>query len=109
MVDGGQRVIDFLRETFSVKELRRIDRPDGSIIHAEVCIDDTVIMIRDGGDQFPSVPSNLHVYVPDVNVTYGELLPGGVSVQEPHQDKSDKRAGVRDPGGNTWWIATQVE
>ena len=50
-------------------------------------------MIHDGGDQFPSVPSNLHVYVPDVNVTYGRLQAGGVSVQEPHKTEANGELG----------------
>ncbi|HEX8219607.1 MAG TPA: VOC family protein [Chloroflexia bacterium] len=110
MADGAQRVIDFLKETFGAEELRRSDRPDGSIMHAEVRIDDTIVMLADGGGQFPAFPVWLHVYVPDVDVTYEKALAaGGVSVQEPAQrGDPDRRGGVKDPAGNTWWIATQV-
>ena len=61
MADGAQRMIDFLKQTFDAEELRRSDRADGSIAHAEVRIDDTVVMIADGGDQFPAF-GRLHVY-----------------------------------------------
>jgi len=73
-----------------------------------VRIDDSVVMIADGGDAFPAVPIGLHVYVPDVDATYQRALTaGGVSVQEPtHKDDPDRRGGVQDPAGNTWWIAT---
>lgn len=110
MADGAQRVIDFLKQTFDAEELRRSDRADGSIAHAEVRIDDTVVMIADGGDQFPAFPVWLHVYVPDVDATYKRALAaGGMSVQEPIQvGDPDRRGGVKDPAGNTWWIATQV-
>lgn len=110
MADGAQRVIDFLEETFGATQMRRSDNPDGSIMHAEVRIDDTVVMIADGGDNFPAFPIWLHVYVPDVDETYRRALAaGGVSVQEPTQkDDPDRRGGVKDPAGNTWWIATQV-
>jgi uncharacterized glyoxalase superfamily protein PhnB len=110
MADGAQRVINFLIETFDARELRRYDNSDGSIMHAEVKIDDTVVMLADGGEGYPPFPIWLHVYVPDVDVTYQRALDaGGVSVQEPVQkDDPDRRAGVKDPAGNTWWIATQV-
>ncbi|HYO49908.1 MAG TPA: VOC family protein [Chloroflexia bacterium] len=110
MAEGAQRVIDFLKQTFDAEETRRYDNPDGSIMHAEVRIDDTVVMLAVGGSQFPAFPVWLHVYVPDVDATYKRALEaGGVSVQEPEQkDDPDRRGGVKDPAGNTWWIATQV-
>jgi PhnB protein len=110
MVDGAQRVIDFLKETFDAEELRRYDNADGSIMHVEVRIDDTVVMLADGGGSFPAFPVWLHVYVPDVDATYRRALAaGGTPVQEPQQkDDPDRRGGVKDPAGNTWWIATQV-
>ncbi|HYP38733.1 MAG TPA: VOC family protein [Chloroflexia bacterium] len=110
MAEGAQRVIDFLKQTFYAEEMRRYDNADGSIMHAEVRIDDTIVMLADGGSQFPAFPVWLHVYVPDVDVTYKRALEaGGVSVQEPEQkDDPDRRGGVKDPAGNTWWIATQV-
>ena len=111
VVGGAQRVIDFLKQVFGATELRRYDMPDGSIMHAEVRIDDTVVMIADGGGEWPPFPSWLHVYVPDVDSTYRRALEaGGGSAQEPQQREGDpdRRGGVKDPAGNTWWIATQV-
>ncbi len=110
VADGAQRVIDFLIQTFAAQPLRRYERPDGSIMHAEIRIDDTVVMIADGGEGYPGLPISLHVYVPDVDAAYQRALAaGGVSTQEPAQrDDPDRRAGVSDPAGNTWWIATQV-
>jgi PhnB protein len=108
---GAQQVIDFLKKAFGARELRRYDMPDGSIMHAEVRIDDTVVMIGDAGKDWPAVPSHLHVYVDDVDEVYQRALrAGGVSVQAPERegDDPDRRGGVKDPAGNTWWIATQV-
>jgi uncharacterized glyoxalase superfamily protein PhnB len=45
MADGAQRIIDFLVETFAAQKLRRYDNPDGSIMHVEVKIGDTVVML----------------------------------------------------------------
>jgi len=112
VTQGAQRVIDFLKKTFDATELRRYDMPDGSVMHAEVRIDDTVIMIGDAGGEWPAVLSWLHVYVEDVDATFSRALEaGGVSVQAPQRKEGDpdRRGGVKDPGGNTWWIATQAE
>ncbi len=111
MADGAQRLIDFLKQTFDARQTRRTDLPDGSIMHVEVQIDDTVVMMADASEEFPAFPVWLHVYVPDVDVTYQQALEaGGVSVQEPSQREGepDRRGGVKDQCGNTWWIATQV-
>lgn len=56
MANGAQRVIDFLKATFDAKQMRRQDSPTGSIRHAEVRIDDTVVMISEGGGNFPAFP-----------------------------------------------------
>jgi PhnB protein len=111
MAKDARRVIDFLKQTFDAKQTRRTDLPDGAIMHAEVQIDDTVVMIADASDEFPDFPVWLHVYVPDVDATYQRALEaGGVSVQEPSQREGepDRRGGVKDQAGNTWWIATQI-
>ncbi len=112
VADGAQRVIDFLKKTFDATELRRYDLPNGSIMHAEVRIDDTVVMIADAGGAYPAFPVWLHVYVDDVDATYRRALDaGGFSVQEPARKEGDpdRRGGVKDSAGNTWWIATQME
>jgi PhnB protein len=110
IVDGAARTIDFLVRVFGAEELRRFDAPNGGVMHAEVRIDDTVVMLTDGGGYWPPIPANVHVYVPDVDDVYRRALEAGaVSVQEPvKKEDEDRRGGVRDAGGTTWWIATRV-
>ena len=111
MIDGVQRVIDFLKKVFDAKELRRFDTPEGRVMHAEVRIDDTVVMLADAVGGYPAFPVWLHVYVPDVDATFKKALEaGGVSVQEPVSKPGDpdKRGGFKDPAGNTWWVSTQA-
>ena len=110
VVAGAQKVIDFLKTTFGATELRRYDMPDGSIMHAEVRVDDTVIMLGDGGESFPPFPSLIHVYVADVDRVYARAIEaGGTPVEEPRtrEGDPDRRGSVKDPCGNTWSIATQ--
>lgn len=111
VVDGASRTIEFLVHVFDAVELRRFSDPTGKLAHAEVRIDDTVLMLADGAEGWPPIPSYVHVYVEDVDATYQRALEmGATSVQEPvKKDDEDKRGGVRDAGGTTWWIATKVE
>ncbi len=111
IVDGAERTIEFLRGVLDAREIRRFPDSSGKIVHAEVRIDDTVVMIADGNEGWPPISSHVHVYVKDVDAVYRRALEAGaVSVQAPvKKDDADKRGGVKDAGGTTWWIATKVE
>lgn len=111
IVDGASRTIDFLKAVFGAVELRRFADASGKLMHAEVRIDDTVIMIADGTNGWPPLPSHVHIYVSNVDETYQRALEAGAtSVQEPvKKEDEDKRGGVKDAGGTTWWIATKME
>lgn len=111
IVHDAQRTIAFLTEVFDAVELCRYPDADGRLMHAAVRVDDTVIMLADAVEDWPAVPSYVHVYVHDVGATWRRALDaGGIAVQEPVQkDDEDRRGGIRDHGGTTWWIATKVE
>ncbi len=111
IVEGAAATIDFLKRVFGALELRRFPDAAGKLMHAEVRIGDTVVMIADGGGGWPSFPSHVHVYVTDVDATYRRAIEAGATpVQEPvKKEDADKRGGVKDAGGTTWWIATKVE
>ena len=109
VTDNAEEVLSFLEATFGAALIRRFDREDGSLAHAEVRIDDCVVMLGQAGGSWPAVPGHVHVYLPEVDTIYAAALEaGGVSVQAPAQGNDpDRRAGVKDPGGNTWWISTK--
>lgn len=111
VVSGAGATIAFLQRVFGAQELRRFADPSGGIVHAEVRLDDTVVMVADGTDGWPPIAAHVHVYVEDVDATYRRALgAGATSVQEPvKKDDADKRGGVKDAGGTTWWIATRLE
>lgn len=110
IVDGASATIAFLQAVFEAVELRRFAGADGKLMHAEVRLGDTVLMLADGGEGWPPVPAHVHIYVPDVDATYQRALQAGASsVQVPvKKEDEDKRGGVKDAGGTTWWIATRV-
>ncbi|HET7680403.1 MAG TPA: VOC family protein [Xanthobacteraceae bacterium] len=112
IVNGADATIEFLKQVFDAVELRRFSDDSGKIMHAEVRIDDTVIMLADPvPPDWPPIASYVHIYVKDVDETYRRALDtGAASVQEPiKKQDEDKRGGVKDAGGTTWWIATNVE
>lgn len=110
IVKDAAGTIAFLQAVFGATTLRTHADETGRLRHAEVRIDDTVLMLADSAPEWPPMPAYVHVYVADVDATYARALAaGGTSVQEPvKKGDEDKRGGVMDVGGTTWWIATRV-
>lgn len=105
-----ERLIDFLRAVFDAMQVRRFDRPDGSLMHAEIRIDDSVVMIGGGATEYLSAQVHVHVYVPDAQAVYDRALASGAEpVQLPVRKTADDdlRGGFTDPAGHHWWVATQ--
>jgi len=108
IVREAAELIDFVKQAFGAQELNRGTGSAGGI-HAEVLIDDSMVMIG-GGEALnrPSMPAALHLYVKDADAVYKRALEaGGASVREPvDQVYGDREASVRDQAGNMWYIAT---
>ena len=108
-VPGAAKLIAFLEEVFQAEEIERYLGPDGAIMHAELRIGDSIIMV---GEPFLGpMPASLYVYVGDVEAAYGRALrSGATSLAEPEdQFHGARTARVKDPFGNVWAIATQIE
>src|SRR5262249_36755791 len=108
---GAARLIDFLTRAFGAKEVFRSTRPDGSIGHAEVQIEDSTVEMGDATAQYPATPSALHLYVQDADAAYKQALrAGATSMQKPtDQPYGDREAGIKDPFGNHWYVATPLK
>ena len=112
VVSDARSTMRFLEQVFDASELRRYDADDGRIIHIELRIGDSVVMMGEAAGEWEPVPALLHVYVPDVDDVYRRALElGAEPVQEPQvrEGDPDRRGGFRGPGGNTWWVATQQD
>jgi PhnB protein len=111
VVQGVPTLIDFLKQAFDAQEIMRIPRPDGAIMHAEVRIGDSAVMMGEAMGEFQPMPGSIHLYVNDADATYQRALQAGAtSIMEPaDQFYGDRSAGVVDPVGNRWWIATHQE
>jgi uncharacterized glyoxalase superfamily protein PhnB len=112
VVRGAGRLIEFLKQAFGAElAYQPIKRPDGALMHADVKIGDSHVMIADESEYAHAMPSSLYLYVPDVDATYQKAVKaGGESVMEPADMFYGDRGGcVKDPSGNQWNIATHKE
>jgi len=105
------QVVDFLQKTFDATEVEHIAAPDGRVMHAEVKIGDSIVMLGEPSGEWKPMPAALYLYVSDCDASYRRALAaGGISVAEPtDQFYGDRHCGVRDTAGNLWWIATHQE
>jgi len=108
---GTAQLIEFLKQSFGAEERERHLRPDGAIMHAEVSIGDSIVMMGEASEEFTAMPTSIHLYVEDVDAAYERAVrAGGKSLREPSdQFYGDRSAGVEDASGNRWWLATHVE
>lgn len=105
-----EKLIAFLVDVFGARQVRRFDRPDGSLMHAEMRIDDSIIMVGGGATQHLSSEVHIHLYVPDAQEVYARALAQGAeALQQPMRKSAedDLRGGFKDPAGSIWWVATQ--
>lgn len=111
VTEGASELIEFIKAAFGAEERMRMAGPDGAVQHAEVQLGDSVVMVGGGSGEFPAKTAMLHLYVSDVDAMYKRAMDaGGESIREPaDQSYGDRSAGVKDPWGNEWWMATHVE
>ena len=113
-VDAAE-AIAFYGKVFGATEKLRMNAPEGRIVHAEITIGDSVIMLADenpaieafAAPHYKGSPVSLMVYVENSDATYQTALNvGATSLREPaDQPYGDRMAGILDPFGYKWWIA----
>ena len=111
VVEDGEGLLAFLKVAFQAVEVSRTQRPDGSIANAELRIGDSMLMVAQAKEPWKPMPAGFYLYVPDTDAAYAAAMAaGGLSTLEPaDQFYGDRNAGVQDPWGNNWWIATHIE
>ena len=105
---GGVELVEFVKIVFDAR-VTQAPAPDAAgNLHAEVEIGDSKLLIGKGYWTDESMKSAIWIYVPDADATYQRALSkGAISVREPaDQTWGDRVCGIKDPSGNTWWIAT---
>ena len=109
--EGVPKLMDFLKKAFGAQEIFRFAMPDGSIMHAEVKIGDSRIMMGEAGGEHKPKPCTIHLYVENSDAVYKRALDAGATVVREIADQfyGDRSGGVKDPAGNIWWISTHKE
>lgn len=112
MVRGADKVIEFLRKAFDAEMTHEpLKRADGAIMHAEVKIGDSRVMLAEESEQAKASAATFYLYVTDVDAAYERAVKaGGKTIMEPmDMFYGDRSGGVTDPSGNSWMVATHKE
>ncbi|WP_425416975.1 VOC family protein [Oricola indica] len=106
IVPDAQKTLDFVKAVFGAEPLRLHRRDDGSIMHAEARIDDTVVMM---GEMPEGPQASIHVYCADVEEAFQRALDAGGTIVQLLELKpdGDRRGGIDDGNNTTWWLARQ--
>jgi PhnB protein len=116
---GTADAIAFYTKAFGAREAVRMAGPDGRIMHAEIRIGDSMVMLGEenpelGATAPPTVGGttvNVMLYVPDVDRTFAQATAAGATAEMPPTDMfwGDRYCKVADPFGHRWSIATHIE
>jgi PhnB protein len=118
-IRGAARAIEFYQRAFGAEELMRMPGPEGKIMHAELQIGDSRLMLS---DEFPEMggkspqalggsPGFLFLYVKDVDAAFQRAVGAGAQAKVPPADMfwGDRFGRLVDPFGHEWGLATHRE
>jgi PhnB protein len=119
MINEAAKAIDFYKKVFGAQELMRIPGPGGKVMHAELKIGDSIIMLADEHPEidarspqaYGGTPVSLMLYVADVDDVFKRALSAGAKEVRPLKDQfyGDRSGGISDPFGHQWTLSTHVE
>jgi PhnB protein len=118
IIQGAGEAIEFYKRAFGAEEICRMGMPNGKVMHAELKIGDSFVMVGDEHPEFNrspktlgGTPVGLHLYVPDVDAAFTRAVGAGATVKMPPMDMfwGDRFGKVVDPFGHEWSIATHKE
>lgn len=104
-------LIDFLTKSFNAHIAERMKNKDGQTIHSEIILGDSKVMAGRARSETEIMPGMIYLYTEDCDGLYKKALENGaVKIMEPaDQVYGDRNAGVKDPLGNVWWLATHIK
>jgi PhnB protein len=116
-LENAAQSIEWYKKALGAEELSRSKGPDGKIMHAEIKVGDSRIMVHDvmhgmkGPKAYGGSPASLWLYVNDSDALFNRAVSAGATVQIPLADQfwGDRGGAIGDPEGYTWWIATRAE
>jgi PhnB protein len=119
MIKGAGEAIDFYKKAFGARERMRVPGPGGKLMHAEIEIGDSVVMLADEFAEMGALspasiggtPVGIHLYVENVDEMFKVALDAGAKQERPVQDQfyGDRSGSLIDPFGHKWHLATHIE
>jgi len=119
MVRNAAAAIEFYKKAFGAVELIRFPGPDGKIMHAEVKIGDSPVMLAEempdngfvGPQSLGGAGVSLLLYVDNVDASFAQAVAAGATVRRPVQDQfyGDRSGTLTDPFGHVWSLSTHIE
>jgi uncharacterized glyoxalase superfamily protein PhnB len=116
---NASSAIDFYKRAFGAKEKARMPGPGGKVMHAEIKIGDSMIMLSDEMPEFGALspetiggsPQSVFLYVKNVDAVADKAVAAGATVVMPVADMfwGDRYGKFKDPYGHQWQIATHKE
>ncbi|HEX3138545.1 MAG TPA: VOC family protein [Rhizobacter sp.] len=114
--DGAAAAIEFYKKAFGAIEESRLPGPDGRLMHGQVRIGDSALMLVDEWPEMGAVGPNklkgtavtIHLYVTDVDAAYARAVEAGAKATMPPADMfwGDRYGQLQDPFGHMWSLAT---
>jgi PhnB protein len=118
-IDGAATAIDWYKKAFGAKEIYREPTPDGKLMHAQIKIGDSIVMLSDifPGPNAPSLnagarsPVTLHIYMKNVDKLWQQAIDAGAKAVMPLDNMfwGERYGQLTDPFGHAWSIAEQVK
>ncbi len=116
--EGAAVAIEFYKKAFGAIEHGRMPGPNGKLMHAQIQIGDSYVMLADDFPEYGGLgpkalkgsPVTIHLYVPDADAVYNQAVAAGATVRMPIADMfwGDRYGIVVDPCGHYWSIATHM-
>lgn len=110
IVSSANGLMEFLEKALGATRIQAFEH-EGRVMHAEMQVGDSVLMLADASEQYPAVKSVMHLYLADVDAAFASsLAAGGVEVHPPMQNEgeADRRGTFTDPYGNMWSLSTKM-
>lgn len=119
IVRDGAKAIEFYKRAFGAQQVFRMDRPDGRLMHAELTIGNSKIMLGEENPQWDchspeslkGTPVSFYLYIPDADAAFAQAIAAGAKAVKPVSDMfwGDRQGEVSDPFGHRWSLATHKE
>jgi len=107
---GTDRLMEFIRRAFGAVEIDRTLGPEGSVVHGELRLGDSIVELGEARGFVSPMPCGIHYFVEDTDAAYARAVAAGATSLGAPSDRpyGDRAAEVADPFGNHWFIATRI-